>query len=106
MKNNEHFNSKLSEARERRAKSLLRLFNKGWSVKRLADREGVTTSRIYSLLASVTITNERNDMFSIIEGLTKAVVGVVVETPLSIAADVVTLAAHSPKKMSHTRPPR
>ena len=53
MKNNEHFNSKLSEARERRAKSLLRLFNKGWSVKRLADREGVTTSRIYSLLAGV-----------------------------------------------------
>ena len=37
-------------------------------------------------------------MFSIIEGLTKAVVGVVVETPLSIAADVVTLGGALTKK--------
>ena len=30
-------------------------------------------------------------MFGMLENLTKAVVGVVVETPLSVAADVVTL---------------
>lgn len=42
-------------------------------------------------------------MFGLISGLTKAVVGVVVETPLAIAADVVTMGgALTDKKEPYT----
>ncbi len=42
-------------------------------------------------------------MFGLISGLTKAVVGVVVETPIAIAADVVTMGgALTDKKEPYT----
>jgi hypothetical protein len=42
-------------------------------------------------------------MFGLLEGLTKAVVGVVVETPIAVAADVITMGgALTDKKEPYT----